>query len=169
MLFCRLFPLVPPPARPLFQKNCCLKNYEESWCTNPPFMKSPQILPWKILPKWANNGVWVLFKVKKGPKRPSNGPKMAKDRWKGAKDRVVGPTIHVCFMDFLFAELWGTPPLFADSFTELWGTTPPPPILWKKHCQRHNGPEVWVYITNSTQKSASRLYLNLKSWPNLAS
>ena len=48
-----------------------------------------------------------------------------------------------------------------------------------KHCQRHNGPEGWVHITESrlikhqlqnlNQASASRLNVKLKPWPNIAS
>ena len=44
-------------------------------------------------------------------------------------NRVLGPTIPVCFMDFLFAELWGAPlPVLRIFFAELWGT----PRSWKK-------------------------------------
>ena len=49
-------------------------------------------------------------------------------------------------------------------------------FIWaQKHCQRHNGPEGWVHITNSDKNidqisiSETKLNLNLKSSPNLAS
>ena len=85
-------------------------------CGGPiPLRERPQICLKKI-------GVFVINKVKKGPKSPLDGPKRAKTRLKRAKMGILGPKIPVfcgiggypippCVNLF---GIEGSPPLFAE-------------------------------------------------------
>ena len=62
----------------------------------PPPCYATLLLPKTIVgPRRGKSGVFALSKVKKGPNRASNGPKMTKNRLKRAKNSVFGPKISV--------------------------------------------------------------------------
>ena len=61
----------------------------------PPPLKGKSAKLFQIFfPKRTKNDVFVLNKVKNGPKRPHNRPKRAKNVLKKAKNGVFGPKIH---------------------------------------------------------------------------
>ena len=96
MLLSGFFPLMGYiPRTPLAENHFAKRPLSVMGGTPPPLTEIPPSFSGKI-PKRAKNGVFVINKVKKGPKRPWNRPKRSKNVLKGARNRFFGPKIP-CF------------------------------------------------------------------------